>query len=910
MKKIYPCLFLLGCLLSSLSLQAQTAKNIYLGSVKEVKAAFKANNKARLTAATANNIRYVIPGQHPLLLSVKNAAKLAESELFTGSAGTGKNNSFFLKVSKNNLFGYVVLKDEKRAYQYTSTSTGAAYLQEVDIDKVICFDYEPFKSKTTTVPSQTAALAAAAIPDLQSFPGAKAVVYLDFDGGKEINPYWNDGKAIDAKPANLSQAEIVEVWKLISEDYRPFVINITTSKTVYKNAPANRRMRVIFTPTDVAYPGAGGVAWPTSFTWGDDTPCWVFNSGIKGAGEAGSHEIGHTLGLSHDGRTSPAEEYYEGQQSWAPIMGVGYYRSQVQWSKGEYAKANNKEDDLKIITTQNGFGYRTDDHGNSTANARPLVASSTGVVLASDNKGIITTQSDQDVFSFTVGSGSINLQVKPTSEYTNLDLLLTLKNSSGATVATVPYNSQDQVAELTPLLPAGTYYLYVAGVKGEQGANSDYSSLGEYAISGSLSATYCTPVVTGGCKSDYINDFRFNTLTNTNSGCNGQKNAYTAYAPTGSLTTQVYRGQTYTISMKGGAYYPEGFGVWIDYNNDNDFNDPDEFVYQSPNPEFGVTYNGKITIPKTATTGKRRMRVRAKYYEMVQKDEFCSPFEVGETEDYTITIANAVVATQWDLRYGGSGTEGLSETIKTTDGGYLLAGYSNSGISGDKSQAGRGNNDYWVIKIDAAGKKLWDQRYGGSGHDYLNRVIQTQDGGYLLAGSSESGLNGDKSQASRGGRDYWIVKISSSGAKQWDKRFGGSGYDELKKVIQLSSGEYVLGGFSDSPAGGDKSQGSQGGRDYWLVKVSNAGTKIWDKRYGGNLADVLENFALTSDGGFLLGGHLYPGKAAIKARPVEVEKISGSYGLMQKAINCGINGTGAAATTICILLAIYRTMNI
>ncbi|WP_158546075.1 GEVED domain-containing protein [Adhaeribacter pallidiroseus] len=878
MKVLYPFLCLLSCLLSSLTLLAQTQKNIYLGSVANVTAAYRANFRATQTAAQTSKINYAIPGQKVLQLTVRKVSRLANEEVFTGSVGTGKNNPFFLKVSQNKAFGYVVLKDQKKAYQYTSTPTGEAYLQEIDIDKAICFDYKRFNSKTAPAPRQTSALTAA-IPELQSLPGAQAVVYLDFDGGKETHKYWNDSVTIDAKPANLSQSEIVAVWKKISEDFRPFALNITTSPTVYKNAPAKRRMRVIFTPTDTVYPGVGGVAWPTSFTWGDDTPCWVFNSGIITAGEAGSHEIGHTLGLSHDGRIladERVEEYYDGGQfgNWAPIMGIGYYKNQVQWSKGEYPQANNQEDDLKIITSRNGFTYRTDDHGNSSSNARPLVASSTGIVLAEKNKGMITTQADQDVFSFTLSnSGSINLQVKPPSEYinadtifTNLDLLLTLKNSAGTTVVTAPYNYKIQMASLTPLLPAGTYYLFVAGVKGEQGAQSDYSSLGEYTISGNLSATYCLPVVTGDCSSDYINDFKFNSLVNSNSGCNGQKNAYNVYAPTGTLTTQVNRGQTYNISLKAGPENPEGFGVWIDYNNDNDFNDADEFVYQSPSAIVNETYTGKVTIPKNAVLGQRRLRVRARYYERVTSTDFCSEFDYGETEDYTITIANPSTASQWDVRYGGSGSEGLAETIKTTDGGYLLAGYSGSGVSGDKSQASRGSNDYWVLKTDALGNKIWDQRYGGTGQDYLNRVIQTQDGGYLLAGSSESGLSRDKSQSSRGNRDYWIVKISGSGAKQWDKRYGGSGYDELKKVMQLSTGEYLLGGYSDSPAGGDKSQDSQGGLDYWLVKINSAGGKIWDQRYGGNMADSLENFILTSDNGFLLGGASLSGQSGDKSQ--------------------------------------------
>ncbi|PSR52709.1 hypothetical protein AHMF7605_03795 [Adhaeribacter arboris] len=231
-------------------------------------------------------------------------------------------------------------------------------------------------------------------------------------------------------------------------------------------------------------------------------------------------------------------------------------------------------------------------------------------------------------------------------------------------------------------------------------------------------------------------------------------------------------------------------------------------------------------------------------------------FEFWPTDYWVVEIKDetSLNNSAWDRRYGGSGYDVLTSFIKTADGGYLSAGYSPSGISGDKTQASRGKNDYWMVKSDKNGKKIWDKRYGGGGDDYLNRVIQTQDGGYLLAGSSLSGISGDKSQASRGDRDYWIVKISGTGVKQWDKRYGGSGYDELKKVIQLSTGDYILAGYSNSPVSGDKSQGNQGGYDYWLVKISNTGTKIWDKRYGGNLNDALTGIVQTSGGGFLLGG--------------------------------------------------------
>jgi len=222
----------------------------------------------------------------------------------------------------------------------------------------------------------------------------------------------------------------------------------------------------------------------------------------------------------------------------------------------------------------------------------------------------------------------------------------------------------------------------------------------------------------------------------------------------------------------------------------------------------------------------------------------------------------------WDKSFGGIGRDNLTTTIQTTDGGYLAGGYTNANY-GNITQKDLGKNNYWIVKTDPNGQGLWSKSYGGPNDDYLNRVIQTRDGGYLLAGSSLSGKSGDKTQASQGGRDYWVIKVDAQGKKQWDQRYGGTGSDELLKVVQLATGEYILGGHSNSPGNGDKSQASQGGLDYWLVKISSTGTKIWDKRYGGSLDETLGSFTATRDGGFLLGGTSLSGKSGDKTQSTQ-----------------------------------------
>ncbi|MBL0046871.1 MAG: T9SS type A sorting domain-containing protein [Bacteroidetes bacterium] len=226
--------------------------------------------------------------------------------------------------------------------------------------------------------------------------------------------------------------------------------------------------------------------------------------------------------------------------------------------------------------------------------------------------------------------------------------------------------------------------------------------------------------------------------------------------------------------------------------------------------------------------------------------------------DYWVVRTNMSGTKLWDRTFGGTSEDYLQSVKQTSDGGFILAGRSNSGISGNKTGANRGTVgvtwDYWVVKIDAGGTKQWDQTYGGFDDDQLFAVQQTSDGGYILGGYSNSGITGEKSQASQGLDDYWIVKIDANGVKQWDKTFGGTSADQLQMVLQTSDGGYLLGGGSASGANGDKSQASRGNFDYWILKTNATGVKQWDKRFGGTSADNLFDAIQTTDGGYLLGG--------------------------------------------------------
>ncbi|MCX6276457.1 MAG: PKD domain-containing protein [Bacteroidetes bacterium] len=223
----------------------------------------------------------------------------------------------------------------------------------------------------------------------------------------------------------------------------------------------------------------------------------------------------------------------------------------------------------------------------------------------------------------------------------------------------------------------------------------------------------------------------------------------------------------------------------------------------------------------------------------------------------------------WDARFGGRQIDFLNDFLQTADGGFILAGYSLSGLNGDKSQPSRGGNDFWIVKTDGNGIKQWDKRFGGSLNDYLNSIQQTHDGGYILGGTSSSGNNGDKSEPGRGLGDYWMVKLDASGIKLWDKRFGGSNAEFLTRVIQTSDDGYLLTGVSRSDSSGDKTQATKGNYDYWIVRTDSLGNKIWDADIGGIDDEQLKFAGMTSDNGFILGGSSISGIGGDKSQPTQ-----------------------------------------
>ena len=290
----------------------------------------------------------------------------------------------------------------------------------------------------------------------------------------------------------LTELQITDTWKRVADDFRPFDVNVTTREDLFLAANPARRMRAVISPTSSWFPSsAGGVAYVGSWTWGGSgTPCFIFTASLAGSpkyiAEAVSHEVGHTLSLYHDGTSASA--YYTGQGNWAPIMGAGYYKTITQWSKGEYASANNTEDDLAKIIATGGFNYREDLDGGYSIGSAPSLAMSGSSI---QQNGIIEHSSDRDFFRFVAGVDPISITASSTSvgSDANLNIELSIVNESGNLIAnSSPTNSTGASFSNLSLSP-GNYYLVIEGAgEGDPLTTgfTDYASLGGYGITGTI----------------------------------------------------------------------------------------------------------------------------------------------------------------------------------------------------------------------------------------------------------------------------------------------------------------------------------------------------------------------------------------------------------------------------------------
>lgn len=226
----------------------------------------------------------------------------------------------------------------------------------------------------------------------------------------------------------------------------------------------------------------------------------------------------------------------------------------------------------------------------------------------------------------------------------------------------------------------------------------------------------------------------------------------------------------------------------------------------------------------------------------------------GQNDFWLFKLDNLTGNLLWQKTIGGNSNDHLVSAKETTDGGYILGGYSSSGISGEKTQNSRGGDDYWIVKLDSNRNIVWDKTYGGTGTDRVTCIIETEDGGYLIGGESDSTISGDKTENSKGGIDIWLIKIDNLGTIVWQKTLGGNNFDLISCISKTNDHNYVLAASSSSNISGNKTQNSKGISDYWILKLDLNGSIIWQNTIGGNNGDYAKTVIATRDGNYLIGG--------------------------------------------------------
>jgi hypothetical protein len=382
---------------------------------------------------------------------------------------------------------------------------------------------------------------------LNSRPGSPRTIFLDVNGHNVDGTLWDDNDIFGSSSASrripgyniqgdsttystLERQRIVDMWSSVAEDFAVFDVNVTTQtpdnskleRTSFFDSQFGVRVVVSNSSNKVAqWCGCGGVAFVGVFnhypglggdlnSHSDYSPAFAFSQSWmsgKTLSDIVSHEVGHTLGLTHDGGVNEpggaVEGYYEGHSGWAPVMGAGYSQALVQWSDGTYTTANNQEDDLAVMQAF-GVNLLADDHGNASNVATPLQ-------LNVVDTGVISTRSDVDSFSFVPLTNTVTVSVASPSRSPNLDVSLVVTNSAGDTIATVnPAFSVVSATQATGLnvsyevtvVPGDTYFATIDGAgfgPGTTTGYSDYGSIGDYqiAVLGEAISPTATPTISG-----------------------------------------------------------------------------------------------------------------------------------------------------------------------------------------------------------------------------------------------------------------------------------------------------------------------------------------------------------------------------------------------------------------------------
>lgn len=208
----------------------------------------------------------------------------------------------------------------------------------------------------------------------------------------------------------------------------------------------------------------------------------------------------------------------------------------------------------------------------------------------------------------------------------------------------------------------------------------------------------------------------------------------------------------------------------------------------------------------------------------------------------------------WDAFFGGDRDDSLSDLQIAADGGFFLAGQSLSPVSGSRTAPFYGNSDYWLLRLDASGNKLWDRAYGGSEADQEPSLLIAPNGDLLLAGYSRSGIDGNKTVDTFGFDDFWVLRLDAAGEILWQRSYGGDYVEFLRDASPVGTNGFVLCGTSSSPPSGSKISRLFRYEDGWAIRIDADGNQLWDASFGTTGFDRADSVIPTADGGYAVLG--------------------------------------------------------
>ncbi|WPO83349.1 T9SS type A sorting domain-containing protein [Chryseobacterium sp. JJR-5R] len=246
----------------------------------------------------------------------------------------------------------------------------------------------------------------------------------------------------------------------------------------------------------------------------------------------------------------------------------------------------------------------------------------------------------------------------------------------------------------------------------------------------------------------------------------------------------------------------------------------------------------------------------------IRSNKISSDSKQNQGYDYHLVKLNQQGEEVWEKYFSGKNHDFLSATVNTQEGGFLLAGTSYSPKGLDKKDDSKGGSDIWLIRINEFGDELWQKTISGSSDEEARAVIQTTDFGFFVAGNVQNAAKG------YGSKDVLIIRLDKNGKEISQLILGGKGLDEVEKMVPTKDGGALLGVYSRSAAGGSKKTENYGEGDYWIIKLNKDGRVEWEKNFGGKGDDHPRTLALTSTG-FLIGGESRSERSGNKTTGIE-----------------------------------------